>query len=1141
MELADLLPNYPSAMTPNFQTYISSKQEFRELASEIGEKLPKGKGQYYKHQKFTHRFLKYYDNLLILSETGTGKSCEVLGFTELQKYKKVVILVMGETQTGEIKKQLVCKCSIHDYEKNIKMDAIQQKTLINKEIKEQGYEIDHYTSFVNKLIKKYPDNALGDKELIRDYMGTIFWIDEAHNLTINENNKKEYQKQINYNFFWRLFHVVPRCKHILSTATPMINNTKELTSLLNLILPKNGDIPSDYDFRNAPVTDIKTFFPDAPENIRELSKKEADKYFIGQIPENFNYDKVTLNKLEPYLRGKINYIRSTNTGAVPNNVGNIYYLNKGLIKSEMILYTDVMSSFQEKYYNNSIKSSNDYAVKSFYISEKQASTFIFPDGYWANESEKDNDIIIENEEGNYEVVEGDNNKGLQKYITTEKGKYVATKEFKTYLSNFDNIKRSSAKFASIIELINKCNGNCFVYGNYVKGGVNIFGICLEAQGYERFNETGKLFQNNYGQSESSCVNSSISRKFKKSFHKKLRFAIFSNDDKDKNNILNIMNSYENRNGEYIKVFITSPLGKDTISVNNVLQIHLIDPDWNESGMYQAISRSIRAESHDDLLNDERKRLEELGEDPSTAKININIYRHAAIKKSEIGVNEINSKSSIDLYIYKTAKEKDEKIRRIMRMLKQSSISCQIHYQRNHRHTDRDGSAECDYDLCDYKCVNPEPKEIDYSTFDILYTKDNISKIKEILLELFQQNSIYSLKELIEKINFYRPINIIQSLEELIINKNIILNKFGIPCYLQENNQVFYLDNDYPSITINNIPSIIMSYYTSNFIYNKNITLGELNKNIELNKKNLNIINEIDFDQINIDDIDKLQIHLKVAIIEKAILEKYNGNDNNKINEILNKYKYTIFYFNEPLKQIEEYLKSNKEVKLKRGRKPNNNVQRKIKKINNSVDIVLYKEDNNPIIVHSLFSQIENRTGYSSISNFMKANGNLRIFKNGKWDTIYVSNAEYIVYNNIIQQLISEYFKNFEKQDIYGFTLPSDNKFRIVDSINDDIQTDNRKKNRGRECSTRNRIDLADIAWKIELKAPEINNIPDVNIMIETLNNDKIFKKNYNNIDDWDYDKILFYYKWVISKNNKTTEEICSEIKERMQKINKIAI
>jgi hypothetical protein len=83
INLEDFIESYQSVYTNHFQKLISSKKEFNELKPDI-EKLKKlNRGEYYNHQIFYHRYLRIYDDLLIMDATGTGKSCSVMGFTEL--------------------------------------------------------------------------------------------------------------------------------------------------------------------------------------------------------------------------------------------------------------------------------------------------------------------------------------------------------------------------------------------------------------------------------------------------------------------------------------------------------------------------------------------------------------------------------------------------------------------------------------------------------------------------------------------------------------------------------------------------------------------------------------------------------------------------------------------------------------------------------------------------------------------------------------------------------------------------------------------------------------------------------------------------------------------------------------------------
>ena len=69
----------------DFQTLISAKKEFQELASSIKEQTPIP-GVYYKHQELILRYMRAYDRLLLLHKTGTGKTCAFdVSFRILQK------------------------------------------------------------------------------------------------------------------------------------------------------------------------------------------------------------------------------------------------------------------------------------------------------------------------------------------------------------------------------------------------------------------------------------------------------------------------------------------------------------------------------------------------------------------------------------------------------------------------------------------------------------------------------------------------------------------------------------------------------------------------------------------------------------------------------------------------------------------------------------------------------------------------------------------------------------------------------------------------------------------------------------------------------------------------------------------------
>ena len=108
--------------------------------------------------------------------------------TKVIHYDRIVIIVKGKTQIAEIAKQLICSCSdghyITEYIKSAP-DEKSQRKLLKAAIKAQGYEIVTYTAYAHMITRNYPDTEDGNKKLQRDYANTIFWIDEAHNITLN--------------------------------------------------------------------------------------------------------------------------------------------------------------------------------------------------------------------------------------------------------------------------------------------------------------------------------------------------------------------------------------------------------------------------------------------------------------------------------------------------------------------------------------------------------------------------------------------------------------------------------------------------------------------------------------------------------------------------------------------------------------------------------------------------------------------------------------------------------------------------------------------------------------------------------------------------------------------------------------------
>ena len=86
----------------------------------------------------------------------------------------------------------------------------------------------------------------------------------------------------------------------------------------------------------------------------------------------------------------------------------------------------------------------------------------------------------------------------------------------------------------------------------------------------------------------------------------------------------MFNNKDNLDGEYIKLLLVTPVAKQALNIYHGLRGYMITPEWNEASMEQAMSRILRATSHDLLIKRAKAK-----KDP---KITIKIYRLAAIPK-----------------------------------------------------------------------------------------------------------------------------------------------------------------------------------------------------------------------------------------------------------------------------------------------------------------------------------------------------------------------------------------------------------------------------------------------------------------------------------------------------------------------------
>lgn len=561
LKLQDFLIGYPDYTNNNdmFNIYDDTvqhtyyrKTEFNENKLDITESLddtleyPK----LLKDQKFVSRFLSpmtLNDFLLVIGKVGTGKTIKAIAVSEIAqslnfKLKKTLVLVKGESIERNFKEQLANVYNPFKYlPKNYNLLTVDEKIRRMNKLIEENYEFHTFITFTKHLKTLTP-------ELIKKiYSDRIIIIDEAHNLRLQDNVNKELKV---YETIHKFLHTITNKKLLLLTGTPMKDKADEISTLLNLGLPLDKQLPIGKEFYKKYFDDTKLI------NTNSLLKK---------------------------FRGYISYIRGMETDSIRQYLGNI---NGDMTKINTVI--SEMSNFQTtnylKFYNTekgiSISTDNliddeEYdEISGFYDKSRQSSIWIFPDGSTGKE-------------------------GFDKYVLYDKTNksYYLLPELINELTNnnnkatvntiINNIRKYGSKFADILEnVVNNPTEKAFIYSKYVKGsGAILLGELFKLCGYYDYNSTNNIKNNN-----------------------KKKFIVISRKTISLSEIDNVLNVYNNKNNAYgqnLSVIIGSAVIGEGRTLKDTRQTHILTPHWNNSETEQAIGRTLRAFAQENLLPNER--------------------------------------------------------------------------------------------------------------------------------------------------------------------------------------------------------------------------------------------------------------------------------------------------------------------------------------------------------------------------------------------------------------------------------------------------------------------------------------------------------------------------------------------------------
>jgi hypothetical protein len=225
----------------------------------------------------------------------------------------------------------------------------------------------------------------------------------------------------------------------------------------------------------------------------------------------------------------------------------------------------------------------------------------------------------------------------------EKFKKIYKYNFELFLKNekeksslFDKLYECSPKMITIIFNIFCSKGPVLVYSNYVAmEGLQIFKIYLHFFGF------------NYYNNESS-----------NDYFRYIEYhGGISKEEREKNK--SIFNKTDNKYAKIIKIILISPAGSEGINLNNVRQVHIMEPFWNEVRIEQIIGRAIRQCHHKDLPMEERI---------------VDVFRYKMVRTS--------GKETSDEKLENLSRKKNNLLISFLEAIKEVAIDCELFKSHN---------------------------------------------------------------------------------------------------------------------------------------------------------------------------------------------------------------------------------------------------------------------------------------------------------------------------------------------------------------------------------------------------------------------------------------------------------------------------
>ena len=237
----------------------------------------------------------------------------------------------------------------------------------------------------------------------------------------------------------------------------------------------------------------------------------------------------------------------------------------------------------------------------------------------------------------------------------------------------EGLLKYSPKYNEILKKISSVNGLAFIYTEYKSlEGIGVLKIILKANGYAEF----KLKKNENGEYVQVLDSPDDADKPK--------FAFWGGDVEVSDLIRKVYNNQfdelpqtlrtqmlatkkNNLRGDIIKILMTTKSGAEGIDLQNVRQVHIVEPYWNPVRTEQVKGRAVRVKSHVQLPPEDRT---------------VDIFTYLSVMseedlKTDLTLLDKDEGKSSDEALHRISQMKLEVMGQLLTLIKEASVDCSI--------------------------------------------------------------------------------------------------------------------------------------------------------------------------------------------------------------------------------------------------------------------------------------------------------------------------------------------------------------------------------------------------------------------------------------------------------------------------------